>query len=38
MDIFDKLPDALPDEFHTPMVGEWGRQKYLRLWTATCTG
>lgn len=32
MDIFDKLPDAFPDEFHTPTVGEWGRQKYLRLW------
>lgn len=32
MNIFDKLPDALPDDLHTPMVGEWGRQKYLRLW------
>lgn len=33
MDIFDKLPEALPDGFYTPFVGEWGRQKYLRLWT-----
>lgn len=32
MDIFDKLPEAFPDDFHTPIVGEWGRQKYLRLW------
>jgi three-Cys-motif partner protein len=33
MDIYDKLPEATPDGLHTPSVGEWGRQKYLRLWT-----
>lgn len=32
MNIYRKLPTAVPDEFHTPHVGEWGRQKYLRLW------
>jgi three-Cys-motif partner protein len=26
------LPPAEPDELHTPEIGEWGRQKYLRLW------
>ena len=33
MDIYDKLPEATPDGLHTPAVGEWGRQKYLRVWT-----
>jgi three-Cys-motif partner protein len=33
MDIYDKLPEAAPDGLYAPEVGEWGRQKYLRLWT-----
>jgi three-Cys-motif partner protein len=33
MDIYDKLPEAAPDGLYTPEIGEWGRQKYLRLWT-----
>jgi three-Cys-motif partner protein len=33
MSVYRKLPAAEPDEFFTPEVGEWGRQKYLRLWT-----
>ena len=32
MNIYRKLPAATPDDLHTPAVGEWGRQKYLRLW------
>ena len=32
MNIYRKLPPATPDDLHTPEVGEWGRQKYLRLW------
>lgn len=32
MSIYRKLPAATADEFHTPQIGEWGRQKYLRLW------
>jgi three-Cys-motif partner protein len=32
MSIYRKLPAALADGLHTPDVGEWGRQKYLRHW------
>jgi three-Cys-motif partner protein len=32
MNIYRKLPPATPDDLHTPEVGEWGRQKYLRHW------
>lgn len=32
MNIYRKLPPPTDDDLHTPTVGEWGRQKYLRLW------
>ncbi len=31
--IYQKLPPAEPDELLAPEVGEWSKQKNLRLWT-----
>lgn len=30
--IYERLPKAEPDELTAPEVGEWSRQKHLRLW------
>lgn len=32
MPIHDRLPDFEPDGLITPQVGEWGQEKYLRVW------